>query len=189
MRYLRCIGKKLCQMGLPKEGREMRKSVQMLVVCGLVFFPGISFAQGRFDGNWHTKLTCPAKGSTEGYTWEFASVIQNNNFRGEHGTVGEPGYLLIEGKIAEDGRAKLSATGIVASRKYARGVFAHQGEDYSYDIKAQFTETKGTGARNAGLGIVGRPCPLEFVKQQAASQDSGSEGSKPTEPVKPDESK
>ncbi|MGA3294330.1 MAG: hypothetical protein ABSE45_10165 [Candidatus Acidiferrales bacterium] len=167
----------------------MRKAARMLVICGLVFLPGISVAQGRFDGNWHTKLTCPAKGNTEGYTWVFPSVIQNNNFRGEHGTAGEPGYLLIEGKIAENGSAKLSATGIVASRKYARGVFAHQGGDYSYDIKAQFKETEGTGTRNEGLGIVGRPCTFEFVKQQATSQDSGPEGSKPTEPAKPDESK
>src|SRR5208283_5126180 len=83
----------------------------------------------RFDGKWLTKLTCPAKGNTEGYTWEIPSVIQNSNFRGERGTAGEPGYLLIEGKIAEDGKAKLSANGIVASRQYARGVFAHKGED------------------------------------------------------------
>ena len=119
----------------------------------------------RFEGKWLTKLTCPAKGSTEGYTWQFASAVQNSNFHGERGTAGEPGYLLIEGKIAEDGSAKLTATGIVASRKYARGVFAHKCEDYSYDIKAQFKETEGTGTRDQGLGIVGRPCTFEFAKQ------------------------
>ncbi len=148
----------------------MRKTVRLLMVCTLVLLPGISVSQERFDGNWLTKLTCPGKGNTEGYTWEFPSVIQNSNFRGEHGTAGQPGYLLIEGKIKEDGSAKLSATGIVASRKYARGVFAHQGEDYSYDIKAQFKGTEGTGTRNQGLGIVGRPCTFDFAKQQAASQ-------------------
>ena len=151
----------------------MRKTVQLLVGCALMLLPGISVAGERFDGNWLTKLTCPAKGNTEGYTWQFPSVIQNSNFRGEHGTAGEPGYLLIEGKIAEDGSAKLSATGIVASRKYARGVFAHKGEDYSYNIKAQFKETEGTGTRNEGLGIVGRPCTFDFVKQQATSQVGG----------------
>ena len=124
-----------------------------------------SVAGERFDGKWLTKLICPAKGNTEGYTWQFASVIQNSNFRGEHGTAGEPGYLLIEGKIADNGSAKLSATGIVASRKYARGILAHKGEEYSYDIKAQFSEKEGTGTRNEGLGIVGRPCTFDFVKQ------------------------
>jgi hypothetical protein len=151
----------------------MRKAARLFVICALILLPGIMVAGERFDGNWFTKFTCVAKGSTEGYTWQFPSVIQNSNFRGEHGKAGEPGYLLIEGKIAENGSAKLSATGIVASRKYARGVFAAKGEDYSYNIKAQFKETEGTGTREEGLGIVGRPCTFEFVKQQATDQVSG----------------
>ena len=133
----------------------MLKAVRLLVVCALVFLPGLLIAGEHFDGKWMTTLTCPAKGNTEGYTW----------FRGEHGTAGEPGYLLIGGTIKEDGTAKLSANGIVASREYARGVFAHKGEDYSYDIKAQFKDTTGTGARDQGLGIVGRPCTFDFAKQ------------------------
>jgi hypothetical protein len=39
-------------------------------------------------------------------------VIENGNFRGEHGTAGEPGYLLIGGTIKEDGTAKLSAVSL-----------------------------------------------------------------------------
>jgi len=110
-------------------------------------------------------MSCPARGNTEGYTWQFSSAIQDSNFRGEHGTAGEPGYLLIEGKIAEDGSAKLSATGIVASRNYARGVLAHKGAEYSYSIKAKFQDTEGTGTRDVGLGVVGRPCTFDFAKQ------------------------
>lgn len=136
-------------------------------VAGALIVCSIAFAQnaGRFDGKWSTKLTCPAKGNTEGYTMQFESVVQNSNFHGERGTAGEPGYLAIEGKIAEDGNAKLSATGIVASRKYARGILAHKGEEYSYGIKAQFKETEGTGTRNEGLGVAGRPCTFDFVRQ------------------------
>jgi len=118
-----------------------------------------------FDGKWLTKLTCPPKGNTEGYTWLIPSVIRDNNFRGERGTAGEPGYLLIEGKIAADGSAKLTANGIVASRNYARGVLAHKGEEYGYNIKAKFEGTAGTGTRDTGLGIVGRPCTFDFAKQ------------------------
>ena len=143
----------------------MRKMTRLLTVSTLLLLPGILIAGERFDGNWLTTLTCPAKGNTEGYTWKIPSVIQNGNFRGERGTSGQPGYLLIEGPIADNGAAKLSANGIVASRKYARGVFAHGGADYSYDIKAQFKETQGTGTRDEGLGIVGRPCTFDFVKQ------------------------
>ncbi len=143
----------------------MRQAVRLLVVWALVFLPGLLIAGEHFDGKWLTTLTCPAKGDTEGYTWKIPSVIQNGNFRGEHGTAGQPGYLLIEGPIKEDGTAKLSANGIVYSRKYARGVFAHEGENYSYNIKAKFKETEGSGARDEGLGIVGRPCTFDFVKQ------------------------
>jgi len=145
----------------------MRKAVRLLVVCALVLSPGILLAGERFDGKWLTTLTCPEKGKTEGYTWKFASVVNAGKFRGEHGTAGEPGYLLIEGSIADDGAAKLSATGIVASRKYARGVFTSEGTDYSYNIKAKFQDTQGTGTRDKGLGIVGRPCTFDFVKQEA----------------------
>jgi hypothetical protein len=143
----------------------MFRSIRLLVICILVLLPGSLIAGERFDGSWLTTLTCPAKGNTEGYTWKFPSVVNTGNLRGEHGTPGEPGYLLIEGKIADDGTAKLSATGIVSSRKYARGIFAHQGGDYSYDIKAHFQDMQGTGTRDTGLGIVGRPCTFDFVKQ------------------------
>jgi hypothetical protein len=134
-----------------------------------MFISVITIAGEKFDGNWNTTLTCPPKGNTDGYTWKFSSVIQNSMFHGARGTAGEPGYLLIEGKIAADGSAKLSASGVVASRKYARGVFTHQGETYSYDIKALFKESEGTGARNQGLGVVGRPCTFDFAKDQAAN--------------------
>ncbi len=151
----------------------MLKAVRLLPATALMLLPGTMIAGERYDGNWQTQLTCPPKGETEGYTWQFPSVIQNSMFHGERGTAGEPGYLTIDGKINEDGSAKLSANGIVASRKYARGVFAHKGEDYSYDVKAQFKDTEGTGAKSQGLGIVGRTCVFDFVKQQPTPSTGG----------------
>ena len=141
------------------------RTTRLLAVIALIFLPAASFGSERFDGNWLTKLTCPSKGNTEGYTWQFVSVIQSGSLHGEHGTAGQPGYIAIDGPITGDGSAKLTANGIVVSRDYARGAFAHEGESYSYEIKAQFKETTGTGARNQGLGIVGRPCTFEFTKQ------------------------
>jgi hypothetical protein len=162
----------------------MRNNLRLLVVGALILMPALSVAVERFDGTWQTKLICPPKGNTEGHTWQFPSVIQNSNFRGEHGTAGEKGYLLLEGKTSTDGSAKLSASGIVTSRKYARGVFSHGGEDYSYDVKAQFKETEGTGTKSEGLGIVGRTCTFEFVKQQATTQ-TGSQRSPTVANLKP----
>ena len=150
-------------------------TITRAVVCvaAALFVSAVAFAQteggssspARFDGKWLTKLTCPPKGNTEGYTLQFDSVIENSNYRGERGTAGEGGYLLVEGKIAKDGSAKLEANGIVASRKYARGPLAHKGEEYSYKVKAQFQDTEGTGTRDEGLGIVGRACKFDIVKQ------------------------
>jgi hypothetical protein len=40
-----------------------------------------------------------------------------------------------------------------------------KGNNYGYDINAHFDETKGTGTRNQGAGVLGRPCSFEFVKQ------------------------
>lgn len=72
--------------------------------------------------------------------------------------------MVIDGKITDDGSAKLSAKGTV-EKNNAHGIFAMKGNNYSYDIKAQFDATKGTGTRNEGAGILGRPCTFEFVKQ------------------------
>ena len=159
-------------MHLDNLTRRLVRAALALLVCSIAVAQTNSFPQpggadksAQFDGKWRTKLTCPEKRNTQGYTWLFDSVIQKSVLRGEHGIAGEPGYLLIEGKIADDGSAKLSANGLVASRKYARGVFTRKSDEYSYDIKAQFSEREGRGTRNEGLGIVGRPCIFEFSKQ------------------------
>ena len=149
----------------------MRTSALFLSVLAFVLLPA-SIAADRFDGNWQTKLTCPARGNTEGYTWQFVSVIKDGALHAERGAAGEPGYLQIEGKVAQDGSAKLNAKGIVASRQYARGIFTGKGDGYSYGIKAQFKDTQGSGTRNEGLGVVGRPCTFEFSKQTAGEGGS-----------------
>ena len=145
------------------------RTIRLLAIIALIFLPAVSFSSERYDGNWLTKLSCPPEGNTEGYTWQFVSVIQNGNLHGERGTAGQPGYFTIDGAIGDDGNAKLAASGVIASREYARGVFAHQGEPYSYDVKAQFKDTTGTGTKGQGLGIVGRTCTFEFTKQSPAS--------------------
>ena len=158
---------------------KLRFVIPSTLACAFILLPGTSIAAEKFDGSWLTKLTCPPKGSTDGYTWQFVSAIQNNNFHGERGTAGEPGYFTLDGKIADNGSAKLSANGVVASRQYARGVFAHKGETYGYDVKAQFQETQGTGTKSEGLGIVGRTCTFEFTKRPPT------EGAQPAKPDGP----
>jgi hypothetical protein len=164
--------------------------MRLAVVCALLILPGASIAGGRYDGDWVTHLACEAHGETPAYKFMFPSTIKDGNFHGQHGEEGGPGYLVIDGKIADDGSAKLTAKGKV-TQNHAHGVFAMKGDNYSYDIKAQFEDTKGTGTRNEGAGILGRSCTFEFVKQPAAAPDSAPDSSKPAEPpaAKPDEPK
>jgi len=138
-----------------------------LGVSALLLVPAASIAETKYDGNWTTSLACEAHGQTEAYKWEFPSVIADGKYRGQHGEPGGPGYLVIEGKIAADGSAKLSAKGTV-TKNNAHGVSATKGNNYSYDIKAHFDADKGSGTRNEGAGILGRPCTFDFVKQPAA---------------------
>ena len=151
----------------------MYRSIRLLIVSALIVLPGAGIAGERFDGKWDTTLTCPDKGKTSGYTWKFLSTIMDGVLHGERGTAGQPGSFALDGKVGDDGAAKLTGNGIVMSRQYARGVFAAKGEDYSYNVKVQFKEATGSGVRDEGLGIVGRPCTFEFAKQTGGSQPAG----------------
>ncbi len=75
---------------------------------------------------------------------------------------------MIDGKIADDGSAKLTAKGTV-THNHAHGVFAVKGNNYDYNIQAQFSETEGTGTRDEGASILGRPCTIPFDKQTDAA--------------------
>jgi hypothetical protein len=146
---------------------KMRHIGRILITCALVLLPGALVAGGKYDGNWVTHLNCEAHGQTPAYKWDFPSTIKDGNFSGQHGEKDGPGYLLIEGKIANDGSSKLEAKGTVTQNN-AHGVFAMKGNNYSYKIKAQFTDNKGTGTRDEGAGILGRSCTFDFTKQPDA---------------------
>ncbi len=80
----------------------MRSAMRLAVVCALLILPGASIAGGRYDGDWVTHLACEAHGETPAYKFMFPSTIKDGNFHGQHGEEGGPGYLVIDGKIADD---------------------------------------------------------------------------------------
>ena len=143
----------------------MRKLLLAAILLATLVSSGQSPA--RFDGTWKTTVTCEPAGKTLGYTLHFVSNVAASILHGERGAQGQPGYLAIDGKINKDGNAKLTATGNTASSAYTHGPIKTEGEEYSYEVKAQFTETEGKGERSIGLGIVGRPCHWLFEKQPA----------------------
>jgi hypothetical protein len=140
-----------------------KRFVFLAVAC----VPALIWAQsagGRFDGTWTTNMSCDASTHMPAYTWTFVSTITNGIFHGQHGEEGGPGYLVVDGPIGADGSAKLHAKGTVQSGK-AGIVTQLKGNKYDYNIEAKFTDTSGTGKRDEGAGILGRPCTFQFTKQ------------------------
>jgi hypothetical protein len=140
----------------------MRKRVFLLLLCA----PVLAGAQtaGQFDGTWTTTMACDASEHMPAYKWAFVSKITGNMLHGQHGEEGGPGYMVIEGPIKPDGSAKLHAKGTVQAGK-AGLVTQLKGNKYDYNVEAKFTATTGTGTRDVGAGILGRPCTFDFMKQ------------------------
>jgi hypothetical protein len=132
-----------------------------------VYAPMLLLAQaagGHFDGTWTTNMSCDASEHMPAYTWTFVSTIANNTFHGQHGEQGGPGYMVIDGGINPDGSAKLHAKGTVSKGKGGL-ITQMKGDKYDYYVDAKLTGASGTGKREEGAGLLGRPCSFEFTKQ------------------------
>ena len=140
--------------------------IPRLVCLAAVCFPALLLSQsaGPFDGNWNTSMACEASAHMPAYQWTFLSTIANGIFHAQHGQQGGPGYLVIDGPVNSDGSAKLHARGTVQAGK-AGIVTELKGNKYDYNIEAKFTGSSGTGKRDEGAGILGRPCTFQFTRQ------------------------
>lgn len=115
-----------------------------------------------FDGRWDVTLTCPPHNEDEdakGYVHRFPVDVKGAALRGTHGTEGEPGWHLLAGDIAPDGRAALRLDGIVNDPDYAVG-HAFRGKRYSYRVRARFEGDSGRGQR-----IGKRQCDFRFQRK------------------------
>jgi hypothetical protein len=140
-----------------------RKLVCLAAACAPMLLWSQS-PEASFDGTWTTTMACEASTHMPAYQWKFVSTIANGSFHGQHGEEGGPGYLLIDGPIKPDGSAKLHAKGTVQAGK-AGLVTQLKGNKYDYNIEAKFSGNSGTGMRDEGAGILGRPCTFQFDKQ------------------------
>jgi hypothetical protein len=145
----------------------MRKHAWLLLLCAPVL-AGAQAAAGQFDGSWMTTMACDASEHMPAYKWQFVSAIAGGTFHGQHGEEHGPGYMVMDGPINADGSAKLHAKGTVQAGK-AGLVTQLKGNKYDYYVEAKFTATTGTGTRDEGAGILGRPCSFEFTKQTDSS--------------------
>ena len=91
---------------------ETREAIRAVVISALALLPGTTLAGSHFDGDWITHLACEAHGETPAYKWEFPSDNQGWQFSsGSTGKRVAREYLVIEGKIEDNGSAKLTAKG------------------------------------------------------------------------------
>ena len=151
-----------------RKGNTVRKGL-LFAIFLLALTAGAQSAAGKFDGSWNTTVVCDAKSNASGYTWHFVSTVTGNVLHGERGTAGQNAYLAIDGKIENDGKAKLKASGVTGGKEYTHAWTKVEGEEYSYDVKSEFTGTQGKGERSTGLGVAGRPCHYTFEKQAAGA--------------------
>jgi hypothetical protein len=141
----------------------VRNALRSFSMITLLILAGFSIAQDhhkRFDGKWQTTVSCEPLRGALGFSYRFPSVVKDGSFYGLHGTKDQPGYLIINGTIGDDGVGKLYAEGMTGSKQFVPGTDTAQGTEYGYHINSQFDEKHGTGTR-----IEGRHCSLEFEKQ------------------------
>ena len=111
-----------------------------------------------YDGRWSTIISCPAFGRAQGYSQELSAEVKGGVYHASLGTIGQPGSVVIDGKIVSNGTSALLAKGTVGSTATSGGVAV--GTPYFFHVIAQFEQLRGTGKR-----IEFRPCNLTFVKQ------------------------
>jgi hypothetical protein len=115
----------------------------------------------KFDGDWNVTLTClnDEKSGARGYKYFFIAEVKDGLFLGKYGDEGRPGSLTLTGPILANGSALLEAKGLVGNSEHTTNRGA-RGTPFSYEVKAQFEDTKGTGER-----VKGRRCDVEFFKR------------------------
>lgn len=144
-----------------------RTAVWLAMACASIL-AGAQAPGAHFDGAWTTQMACDASTHMPAYQWKFPATIKDGIFHGQHGEEGGPGYMVIDGPINADGSAKLHAKGTVQSGK-AGLITQMKGNKYDYYVEAKFTDTTGTGKRDEGAGLLGRPCSFDFSKQMDPS--------------------
>lgn len=110
------------------------------------------------DGRWLTKLSCPTAGRAQAYFMELVGEVSDGAYRARVGGVGEPGSLVIDGRITADGDAAFLVKGLVGSAATSGGLAV--GMPYFYHALGKFEHAIGSGNR-----IEFRRCTFNFAKQ------------------------
>ncbi len=140
----------------------MKKTLLLLVAAVL---PSLAaHAQtNAFDGAWTVTIVChehtDAGVRAEGYTFHYPVTVKEGLLHGQRLSEGQPGWMILDGKIHGDGSAELHARGLTNISIYTLH-HVSKGTPYAYDATAQFQNARGSGKR-----IGGRDCELTFLKR------------------------
>ena len=138
----------------------MRGPAHFLAFMVLALSVATATAKDRFDGKWVTTVSCEASRGALGFSYRFIGEVKDGNYQGMHGDKGQPGSLLVTGRIEDDGTAKLYADGYTGSKEFVPGTDTPRGTNFGYHIDATFDHRSGNGTR-----VEGRPCTYEFERQ------------------------
>lgn len=137
-------------------------AMALMLMFMLCSHAAIAQIASPFDGNWNVVLDCPPHDEEDddakGYTHRFSGKVVNGELTATYGSEGKPGWHLLKGTIAADGKADLRLEGIVSKEAYAVNN-AKRGKPYSYRVRAKFEPTKGAGQR-----VGRRKCSFSFDK-------------------------
>ncbi|MGB8356643.1 MAG: hypothetical protein WCD79_22285 [Chthoniobacteraceae bacterium] len=143
---------------MPHKINPVKIAFLFLLLC----MPGIAFAQSAspssqpghsFDGAWSVTLVCPTHkdehGTALAFMVHFTAQVKEGVIHGEYHTKETPPWLVLDGKINPDGSADLTATGLTGKPAYSLGNVP-QGTPFTYQVKARFEASGGTGTRIEG---------------------------------------
>jgi hypothetical protein len=112
-----------------------------------------------FDGEWSVLQVCDStQEGARGFTWRYGASVKNGYFVGQYRNDGQSPSMSLKGTISPDGSASLRARGISGDADHNMKFAAAQ-SPISFEVRAKFDGTAGTGER---LG--GRVCKFTFNK-------------------------
>jgi uncharacterized caspase-like protein len=113
-----------------------------------------------FDGRWDVTQNCPnSPNGAAAHAFEFTAEVKNSQLHGEHGAIGQPGWLSIDGPIMADGTAKLDAHGQTGNPKF-NVAHAAPGMEFHHIVNARFDQRRGDGQ-----WVTMRVCKFVFAKE------------------------
>ncbi len=134
-----------------------------LACCASLLAPVAAVAEDHpFDGRWSVFLACAdttdRNGPVKGYEYRFEVSIAEGVLQGAYGAPGHPASVTYAGRVEDDGKLEITATGNTGRPEYAVGKIP-RGSSYGYTLQGRLGPSSGQATRREV-----RPCVATFTK-------------------------